>query len=93
MALGILKKIILFFCLFVSNLIHGSIKFGVDLMVLGVAQDAGYPQLNCYKPHCQAGWGDPKDKKYATSLAVVDYYTETKFYPVTKCGLNVSGKT
>ena len=51
----------------------------VTLHVLGVAQDAGYPQLNCYKPHCQAGWADPNAKKYATSLGVVDHETQQKF--------------
>ncbi len=52
---------------------------GVSLHVLGVAQDAGYPQLNCYKPHCQAGWDDPSAKKYATALGVLDHGTKHKF--------------
>ncbi|WP_223789668.1 MBL fold metallo-hydrolase [Marinicella meishanensis] len=51
----------------------------VTLHVLGVAQDAGYPQLNCYRPHCQAGWDDPTAKRYATSLAVVDHGAQQKF--------------
>lgn len=51
----------------------------VTLHVLGVAQDAGYPQLNCYRPHCQAGWDDPSAKRYATSLAVVDHGLRHKY--------------
>ena len=26
------------------------------LFILGVAQDAGYPQVGCYQPHCMPGW-------------------------------------
>ena len=51
----------------------------VELLVLGVAQDAGYPQLNCYKPHCQAGWDDANNKKYATSLALIDTRHKQKY--------------
>lgn len=42
------------------------------LMVLGVVQDAGYPQAGCYQPHCLPGWQDPALRRGATSLAVVD---------------------
>ncbi len=30
------------------------------VMVLGVAQDAGYPQMNCKKDCCKAAWGNPE---------------------------------
>lgn len=52
---------------------------GVELMVLGVAQDAGYPQLNCYQPHCQVGWDDANNKKFATSLALIDQQAKQKY--------------
>ncbi len=51
----------------------------VSLVVLGVAQDAGYPQLNCYRPHCQAGWDDIAAKRYATSLALIDHNNKYKY--------------
>ncbi len=51
----------------------------VYLQVLGVAQDAGYPQLNCYRPHCLQGWQDPKAQKFATSLALVDEVNKHKY--------------
>jgi pyrroloquinoline quinone biosynthesis protein B len=51
----------------------------VELVVLGIAQDAGYPQLNCYRPHCMAGWQDPSVQKLATSIAVVDHINRQKF--------------
>lgn len=51
----------------------------VQLVVLGIAQDAGYPQLNCYKPHCMPAWKDPKLKKLATSLGLIDVVNHKKY--------------
>ncbi len=42
------------------------------IFVLGVAQDAGYPQAGCYQPHCLAGWEDESLRRGAASLALVD---------------------
>ena len=44
---------------------------GPYLYVLGVAQDAGYPQAGCYEPHCMPGWQEPKLRRGATSVALV----------------------
>ena len=52
---------------------------GQFLMVLGVAQDAGYPQAGCYKPHCLPGWEDSKQQKPATSLGLVDEIAGKKY--------------
>lgn len=52
---------------------------GPFLYVLGVAQDAGYPQAGCYQPHCVAGWEDPVRRRGATSLAVVDPASGSKY--------------
>ncbi|WP_026375427.1 MBL fold metallo-hydrolase [Aestuariibacter salexigens] len=41
------------------------------LLILGVAQDAGYPQAGCFKPHCMPGWHAPQKRQHATSLALV----------------------
>ena len=49
------------------------------IYILGVAQDAGYPQAGCYLPHCLPGWKDPELRRSATSLALVDPVTETKY--------------
>jgi len=51
----------------------------VSLHVLGVAQDAGYPQMNCYQQHCMPGWEEPRQRKFATSLALVDHQHRQKF--------------
>ena len=42
------------------------------LVVLGVMQDAGYPQLGCEKECCNAFWQGKESKKHVVSLALVD---------------------
>lgn len=42
------------------------------LYILGVAQDAGYPQTGCYGPHCMPGWQDPGLRRSAVSLGLID---------------------
>lgn len=42
------------------------------LYVLGVAQDAGYPQAGCYRPHCMPGWEDRDLRHTVVSLGLVD---------------------
>jgi pyrroloquinoline quinone biosynthesis protein B len=45
------------------------------LVVLGIVQDAGYPQIGCEKECCAAYWQHAETKKYITCLAVVDNTT------------------
>lgn len=52
---------------------------GPHLLVLGVAQDAGYPQAGCYAPHCMPGWEDPLLRRGATSIALVDTEGQQNF--------------
>jgi pyrroloquinoline quinone biosynthesis protein B len=40
--------------------------------VLGIAQDAGYPQAGCRKGCCEKAWNDPALRRHATCLAIVD---------------------
>lgn len=47
--------------------------------VLGITQDAGYPQVNCYQPHCNRAWEDQSLSRTASSIAVVDNQTKTKY--------------
>jgi pyrroloquinoline quinone biosynthesis protein B len=42
------------------------------VVVLGIAQDAGYPQAGCEKECCAVYWKGKEDKKLVTSLALVD---------------------
>jgi len=44
----------------------------VSVLVLGVAQDAGYPQIACQKECCQKVYKGQAQPEYVTSLAVID---------------------
>lgn len=52
--------------------LHARAADSAYLLVLGVAQDAGYPQAGCYRPHCLPGWRDPARRRLASSVAVID---------------------
>ncbi|WP_421870858.1 MBL fold metallo-hydrolase [Marinoscillum sp.] len=49
---------------------------GVFLTVLGVAQDAGSPQIGCMKECCSKLWDQPEKHQKVTSLGLVDYATQ-----------------
>jgi len=49
------------------------------IQVLGVTQDAGYPQTNCYQPHCMRAWEDRDERRMASSIAVIDETNKTKY--------------
>ena len=51
----------------------------VELVVLGIAQDAGYPQAGCLKPCCQSAWKDPSIQRWVSCVAVVDHKTQQRF--------------
>ncbi|MDT0553412.1 MBL fold metallo-hydrolase [Urechidicola vernalis] len=40
--------------------------------VLGVAQDAGYPQINCEKQCCKRVYENPEYRRMVSSIAIVD---------------------
>jgi len=63
--------------LFIANAASGD--DATFIQVLGIAQDAGYPQTNCYQPHCMRAWDDPDLRRMASSIAVIDQ-TEKKKY-------------
>ena len=42
------------------------------LTVLGIAQDAGYPQAGCRKACCAQAWTDPNRRRHVVCLAIVD---------------------
>jgi pyrroloquinoline quinone biosynthesis protein B len=41
-------------------------------IVLGIAQDGGYPQAGCNRPDCIAAWRNPRLRQRVSSLAIVD---------------------
>ncbi len=46
------------------------------IMVLGTAQDGGYPHLGCNKQCCTKAWEEPGRRKYVVSLALADPATK-----------------
>lgn len=49
------------------------------IYILGVAQDAGYPQAGCYKPHCLPGWEQRDLRRSVVSLGLVDPKSRRKY--------------
>jgi len=49
---------------------------GPYLVVLGIAQDAGYPQSGCTKECCQRLWSDKTERKMVSCLGLVDPETQ-----------------
>jgi len=65
--------------LFVFLLLPAFATADVTIHILGIAQDAGLPQANCYAPHCMEAWQDRSKRRMATSIAVVDHDTRRKY--------------
>ena len=40
--------------------------------VLGVGQDASFPQAGCYEPRCLPAWEDRSLRQDPTAIAVID---------------------
>jgi pyrroloquinoline quinone biosynthesis protein B len=51
----------------------------VYIYVLGIAQDAGYPQASCYEPHCMRAWENKDLRRLTSSIAVVDEGGKAKY--------------
>ena len=49
------------------------------LYILGVAQDAGYPQTGCYEIHCMPGWEDSDLRRSPVSLGLIDPLGNKKY--------------
>ncbi len=46
---------------------------GIELVVLGIAQDAGFPQAGCQKENCRLYWDGKEERRHATSLGLIDH--------------------
>ncbi len=70
-----------FFILF----FHSILIFGqnAEIIVLGIAQDAGFPQANCTSPSCQEIYGGKESRKHVSSLGIID--PETGKYWMIDC--------
>lgn len=49
------------------------------ILILGVAQDAGYPQIGCYEEHCKRAWENPELRRSPTSFALIDPESKKKW--------------
>ncbi len=44
----------------------------VQIMILGIAQDAGYPQANCNRSCCKLFWEGKHEKRHVSSIGIID---------------------
>ena len=49
------------------------------VVVLGVAQDAGYPQAGCARACCARAWEDPSKRRFVVCLGIVDPVTQQRW--------------
>jgi len=52
---------------------------GQYITVLGIAQDAGYPQINCNKACCRAYYEGNESKKFISCLGLIDTEHQKKY--------------
>jgi pyrroloquinoline quinone biosynthesis protein B len=52
---------------------------GVELVILGIAQDAGAPHIGCRKSCCRDLWEDPRPWVMVTCLGLIDRKTGEQF--------------
>ncbi len=48
---------------------------GIQLLILGTAQDAGYPHAACYKDCCASKWENFEERIFPVSIALANYNT------------------
>jgi len=60
--------------IFSTILLNCSVLMAQDpyILVLGTAQDGGYPHLGCEKECCNTAWDNPEIRRFVVSLALVD---------------------
>jgi pyrroloquinoline quinone biosynthesis protein B len=49
------------------------------LVVLGIAQDGGYPQAGCQQECCDRAWRDPSQRRGVSCVAIVDPMTKERW--------------
>jgi pyrroloquinoline quinone biosynthesis protein B len=76
-------KFFLTLCAFIGFLVSSYTVTAANndpyLYILGVAQDAGYPQTGCYEAHCMPGWQDASLRRSAVSLGLIDPVSNKKY--------------
>ena len=72
------STVIIVFLHFFSNLSSQNIQHPY-IYVLGVAQDAGYPQINCEKECCKRVYNNAENKRLVSSIAIIDPVSESEW--------------
>ena len=72
-----IKRLLLIICVTLPTFVKAK-PDSAYLYILGVAQDAGYPQAGCYQPHCMPAWENKTLQRGATSIALIDPVAKTK---------------
>lgn len=73
-------KSIVLACLFgIGSLAVSNETESPYIYVLGVVQDAGFPQAGCYEVHCLKGWKDARLRRGAVSLGLIDPEAKKKY--------------
>ncbi len=49
------------------------------VVVLGIGQDAGVPQMGCDSPFCRQAWADERLRQTVSSIAIVDPDTKSRW--------------
>ena len=75
-----MQKIILILLLLLTGCTGNSSENNIGhtqqfISVLGIAQDAGFPQADCNKEHCQQYWNGEVEKRHVVSLGLTDQST------------------
>ncbi|HUF03326.1 MAG TPA: MBL fold metallo-hydrolase [Aridibacter sp.] len=65
----------------ITVLIFAAAAFGAEpyVLVLGVGQDAGVPQMGCGSPFCERAWKDGSLRRTVSSIALVDPRTKKRW--------------
>lgn len=66
-----MRKYLFVICLITATVLitHAQSPY---VVVLGVGQDAGVPQMGCESPFCKRAWKNPKLRQTVSSVALVD---------------------
>src|SRR5262245_36059173 len=65
-------KCAVFICCFVFSLRGIAQNDEPYVLILGIAQDGGYPHIGCTKEHCRIAWENDSLARNVVSIAVVD---------------------
>ena len=45
----------------------------IELVVLGTAQDGGYPQAGCNKSCCKTAWNNPEQRRWVSCISIINH--------------------